>query len=128
VKETVSPPRGWEIHSAAPSTHRIELKIGLPQPNFGVLEKHLYEVSDPSHSRYGQHLSKAEVEALVAPHPESLDLVNDWLASYGFEENDMVRSPAQDWVTIKVPVRLAEEMLDTVRILFTYIPSQLTRS
>lgn len=119
MKEAVTPGPDWKIQEVAPSTHRIELKIGLPQPNFSVLEKHLYEVSDPSHSRYGQHLSKAEVEALVAPHPESLELVNDWLASHGFEEEDIVRSPAQDWATIVVPVRLAEKMLDTVRILPT---------
>jgi tripeptidyl-peptidase-1 len=96
------------------------LKIGLPQPNFDVLEKHLYEVSDPSHSRYGQYLSKAEVEALVAPHPESLDLVNDWLASHGIGEEDMIRSPAQDWVTVTVPVRLAEKMLDTTYHVWTH--------
>ncbi|KAJ3923716.1 subtilisin-like protein [Lentinula edodes] len=113
IKERVFPPRDWEIHSVAPSSHRIELKIGLPQPNFNILEKHLYEVSDPSHSRYGQHLSKEEVEALVAPHPESLALVTDWLVSHGIGEQDMTRSPAQDWITITVPVRVAEKMLDT---------------
>ena len=75
----------------------------------------MYEVSDPFHSRYGQHLSRVEVEALVAPHPESLELVNEWLASHGFEEDDIIRSPAKDWATVVVPVRLAEEMLDTVR-------------
>ncbi|KAE9404803.1 subtilisin-like protein [Gymnopus androsaceus JB14] len=112
VKERVFSPRDWEIHSVAPSTHRIELKIGLPQPNFDILEKHLYE-----------HLSKAEVEALVAPHPESLELVNDWLASHGFGEEDIVRSPAQDWATIVVPVRLAEKMLDTEYHVWTHATS-----
>ncbi|KAJ4479142.1 subtilisin-like protein [Lentinula aciculospora] len=123
TKERVFPPRDWEIHSIAPSNHRIELKIGLPQPNFEILEKHLYEVSDPSHSRYGQHLSKEEVEALVAPHPESLELVTDWLASHGFGEQDMTRSPAQDWITVTVPVRLAEEMLDTTYYVWKHTAS-----
>ncbi|THV08230.1 tripeptidyl peptidase A [Dendrothele bispora CBS 962.96] len=113
VKESVNPPRGWTLHSVAPAHHNIELKIGLPQPNFPILEKHLYEVSDPFHERYGQHLTKEEVEALVAPHQESVDLVSEWLATHDIRESDIQRSPARDWVTIKVPVRLAEKMLDT---------------
>jgi tripeptidyl-peptidase-1 len=114
LKEEVSAPRGWEKHSRPNPDHNIVLRIGLPQPNFHVLEKNLYEVSDPSHERYGQHLSKEEVEALVAPHPESIELVNEWLSTFGVNEDSLVRSPAKDWVTLKVPVSLAEKMLDTV--------------
>ncbi|KAJ3718019.1 peptidase S8/S53 domain-containing protein [Lentinula guzmanii] len=123
VKERVFPPRDWEIQSIAPSTHKIELKIGLPQPNFHILEKHLYEVSDPSHTRYGQHLSKEEVEALVAPHPESLELVTDWLVSHGIGKEDMTRSPAQDWITVTVPVGVAEKMLDTTYYVWKHTAS-----
>lgn len=72
--------------------------------------------SDPFHERYGQHLSQAEVHALVAPHDESIDMVDEWLASYGLYEEDITRSPAQDWVKVKVSIGLAEEMLDTVNI------------
>jgi tripeptidyl-peptidase-1 len=114
VKETVIPPHRWVRHSAPAPDHTIALRIGLPQPNFHVLEKHLYEVSDPDHERYGAHLSKEEVEALVAPHQESVDLVDEWLQSHGIGEQDFVRSPAKDWVTLKLPVSLVEKMLDTV--------------
>ncbi|KAF8165634.1 peptidase S8/S53 domain-containing protein [Crassisporium funariophilum] len=112
-KETVSSPRGWVKHSQPAPDHKIVLRIGLPQPNFHVLEKQLYEVSDPDHERYGQHLSKEEVDALVTPHPESIESVNDWLATFGIMEEDIIRSPAKDWVTLKVPVSLVEKMLDT---------------
>ncbi|KAF9478384.1 tripeptidyl peptidase A [Pholiota conissans] len=112
VKEEINPPRGWTKHASAPADHLISLRFGLPQENFRTLEKHLYEVSDPAHSRYGQHLSKEEVEALVTPHPDSLSAVNNWLAGFNLKE-DLNRSPAKDWVTIKVPVSLAEKMLDT---------------
>ena len=115
VKEEVNSPRGWLKQGRPAPDHNIILRIGLPQPNFHVLEKHLYEVSDPDHERYGQHLSKTEVEALVAPHQESVDLVNEWLRTFDINEESLVRSPAGDWVTLTVPVRLAEEMLDTVR-------------
>ncbi|KAG5340417.1 hypothetical protein C0989_001657 [Termitomyces sp. Mn162] len=113
VKETIIPPRGWTNNGIPPADHKIILRIGLPQPNFHVLEKHLYEVSDPDHERYGDYLSKEETETLVAPHQSSIDAVDDWLGSYGIEETDLVRSSARDWVTITVPISLAEEMLGT---------------
>jgi len=114
TKDEILPPRGWVKHGRPSPEHTITLRVGLPQPNFHVLEEHLYQVSDPDHERYGQHLSKEEVEALVAPHPESLNTVNEWLSSFGFEDDELVRSPANDWVTITVPLKKAEEMLDTV--------------
>ncbi|KAI0797009.1 tripeptidyl peptidase A [Abortiporus biennis] len=113
VKETIQPPRGWiKSHPAAPDAI-IELRIALPQRNFAQLERHLYEVSDPFHERYGIHLSKEEVEELVSPHPDSIDIVNEWLASHGLSDEHLTRSPAKDWVRVKVPVSLAEEMMDT---------------
>ena len=114
LKESVEHPRGWVKRGPAPEDYVLDLRIALPQPNFPVLEQHLYEVSDPEHLRYGRHLSKQEVEALVAPHPESIDAVDAWLVSHGLNADDFIRSPARDWVKVYVPVALAEEMLDTV--------------
>lgn len=115
VKESVVPPRVWALHSSPPPDHIISLRIGLPQEKFHILEEHLLEISDPDHDRYGAHLSKEEVHELLAPPQESVELVSEWLASHGIVEGDLVRSPAKDWVTIRVPVSLAEKMLDTVR-------------
>lgn len=116
IKEQIASPLGWIQHAEVPADHLISLRIGLPQENFSLLEKHLYEVSDPAHERYGQHLSKEEVEALVAPHPDSLSAVGDWLGKFDLKEEDLVRSPAKDWITITVPVKLAEKMLETVTL------------
>ncbi|KAF8655338.1 hypothetical protein AX16_003111 [Volvariella volvacea WC 439] len=113
VKQSISPPRGWERYGTPSPDHSIELRIGLPQPNFATLERQLYEISDPEHERYGEHLSKEEVEELVAPHPESLSAVDDWLSKFGIEEDDIIRSPAKDWIKITIPVGLAEKLLDT---------------
>ena len=117
LMESVDIPRGWAEHSVPSPDHIISIHIGLPQPNFSELERHLYEVSDPDHYRYGKHLSKEEVEELVAPHSTSLDAVNEWLATHGLGEDDIARSPAKDWITINIPVALVEAMLNTVRCL-----------
>jgi len=115
VKESIiAPPQGWILHAPAPSDYVLELRVALPQPHFPILEQHLLEVSDPGHVRYGDYLSREETEVLMMPHPESVDAVTEWLATYGIYEEHLSRSSAQDWVTLRVPVGLAEIMLDTV--------------
>lgn len=114
VKESIyAPPRGWVKHGSPPSDHTIRLRIGLTQPNFTVLENHLMEISDPDNERYGQHLSKEEVDRLVAPSENALSLVNEWLSEHGFSDEEIERTAAKDWVTISVPVSKVEKMLDT---------------
>jgi tripeptidyl-peptidase-1 len=55
-----------------------------------------------------------------------VEAVNDWLAEYGITEGDRVRrSVAGDWVTILVPVAIAEEMLDTVSSWLHFHPLSL---
>jgi len=117
LKERINVPLGWERVAPAPADHIIRLRIGLPQANFAELERHLQEISDPNHVRYGQHLSKAEVEALVAPKQESTTSVNDWLASFDLGPNDISHSSARDWVIFHVSVHVAEKMLNTVTVL-----------
>ena len=116
LKESVSPPAYWSQGDRAPPSHIVKLRIALAQPRFSHLESHLLEISDPSHSRYGQHLTKAEVDALVAPHRDSVSLVEAWLKGFGLgaEDEELWRSPAGDWISVNVPVSLAEEMLNTV--------------
>jgi len=126
LKERIHAPLGWERVAPAPADHILHLRIGLPQANFAELERHLQEISDPSHSRYGQHLSKAEVEGLVAPKQESITFVDDWLASFDLGQNDLSRSPAGDWVIVNVPVCVAEKMLNTVTVLSALTPLSLT--
>ncbi|KAK7053947.1 Tripeptidyl-peptidase sed2 [Favolaschia claudopus] len=113
VKETIVPPRGWTIFGPAPPDHLIKLRIGLPQSNFDLLEEHLYAISDPYHDRYGAHLTTEEIHELVAPHPDSVGAVENWLASHAIADTDITRSAAGDWLTVTLPVNLVEKMLDT---------------
>jgi tripeptidyl-peptidase-1 len=67
------------------------------------------KLSIAQHERYGQHLSQAEVEALVAPRPDALAAVDGWLQSHGIDlEADVSRSPAQDWVTVRARAAFRE--------------------
>lgn len=66
-KLTLSPPR--------PRPPRPQVK----QSNRDALERHFFEVSDPDHARYGQHLSHDEVQQLVMPEPRSILAALGWL-------------------------------------------------
>lgn len=56
----------------------------------------------------------------MAPPPESVRLVEGWLASHGLSGDALSRSSAGDWIAVQVPVSLAETMLDTVRPMQRY--------
>ncbi|KAK0120242.1 hypothetical protein ONS95_011648 [Cadophora gregata] len=111
VKEKHWVPKRWTKMGRAPSEKIINLQIGVKQSNFGELERHLNEVSDPDHLRYGKHLSHEEVNDLIKPSDESLDLLHEWLEANGIKYASY--SPAMDWVNIQVNVLTAERLLDT---------------
>ncbi|KAJ8517886.1 hypothetical protein ONZ45_g4995 [Pleurotus djamor] len=107
-------PRGWVYHSPADPAFLLDMRIALKSHRMDELITQLYEVSDPKHHKYGQHLSKADVEALVAPHPESLVAVDSWLRHHGFGPADVVhRSGGGDWLSLSMTVSQAETMLST---------------
>ncbi|KAG4026264.1 hypothetical protein MFRU_043g00670 [Monilinia fructicola] len=113
VKETHHPPPQWQRVGPARAGHMINLQIGLKQGQFDELERHLYEVSDPSHQRYGQHLSAQEVNDLVKPSDETHNLVHEWLQDNNIETDSVEYSPAKDWIKLTIPVENIETLLDT---------------
>ncbi|KAG8746061.1 hypothetical protein FRC10_006164 [Ceratobasidium sp. 414] len=104
-------PTGWKATDRAPAAHLIDMRIGLKQAGMAELLSTLAEVSDPTHARYGKHLSKAEVDELVAPRSETVEIVEKWLDTHNAKVTR--RSPAGDWLHVTVPVARAEQMLNT---------------
>lgn len=111
VKERHPVPLSWTNKGPAPKDETVHLQIGLKQQNEGMIEQHLLEVSDPKHSRYGQHLTTEEINEMVAPTQESVELVRAWLAEHGI--TDLAHSPSKDWVHIMVPIEKVEQLLQT---------------
>lgn len=111
VKERHHAPVNWENLGPAAKDEMLHLQIGLTQGTEGEVERHLEEVSDPNHSRYGQHLTAEEIHDLVTPGEESVNAVKQWLADHGVMDHAF--NPSKDWVSIWVPIEKAERMLDT---------------
>jgi len=77
-------------------------------------------VSDPSHDRYGQHLSESDVNELVRPTDETLEQVHEWLRDNGIEETQLDYSSAKDWIKVTLSVGSIERLLDTKYSIFKH--------
>ena len=107
----------------------MPLTLALNPNNKTGLIDTLMDVSDPSSANYGQHLSKSEVRilsdtavellstihnskvnAFVAPSPESVQAITNWLAKYNVTPHST--SPAGDMLHLRVPIATANAMLN----------------
>ncbi|KAF8260472.1 peptidase S8/S53 domain-containing protein [Lactarius quietus] len=76
-------PSNWESVGYPPASTTIDLYVGLKPHRENALIDVLNEVSDPMHRKYGSYLTKEQVAELVAPHPDTLELVYSWLGHHG---------------------------------------------
>lgn len=75
--------------------------------------------SDPFHPRYGQHLTKSEVDELVKPSAKSLEAVQDWLSEHDIDNFDF--SSSRDTVKFALPLSEVEELLHTRYSVYEHI-------
>jgi len=96
----------WDWHSRASGHESVELTFALKQQNLEQLEKVLLEVSEPTSAKYGQHLSRDEVNALVAPSSDDVTAVLNWLQQVDGEVQEH-----SDFFTLVTNVSQAEFLL-----------------
>ncbi|KAH8992326.1 subtilisin-like protein [Lactarius hatsudake] len=120
-------PEHWETlgHPAAGTT--IDLHIALePQRKNAVVDA-LYEVSFPRSPKYGAHLSREQLADIVAPHPDTLALVNSWLRHHGVRPSSVSRSHGGGWLTVAdVPMSRANNMLSASYQLYRHAKTNET--
>ncbi|KDR73332.1 hypothetical protein GALMADRAFT_72684 [Galerina marginata CBS 339.88] len=102
-------PDGFVQQGAASTDQTIKLRIALHQTNIAGLQDALMAVSTPGNTLYGQHLTKEEVEAFVAPPADTVSLVNEWLSSNDITAKSV--SPAGDWLEFSIPISKANTLL-----------------
>ncbi|KAK5938961.1 hypothetical protein PMZ80_009154 [Knufia obscura] len=113
VKGSHPVPRGWRATERAPKDHKMELRIGLTQGDFKGLEKHLFEASNPRHTKYGNHLSADDVHHFIKPSEEASSAVHEWLYGNGILAEEIEYTPAKDWIKVNLPVSAVENLLET---------------
>ncbi|THH29754.1 hypothetical protein EUX98_g4430 [Antrodiella citrinella] len=112
-------PAGFVKGSAASPESVLKLRIALAQNNPAGLTAALLDVSEPTSANFRQHLTKEEVEAFVAPKPETVTAVNQWLSENGLNATKI--SPTGDWISFEVPVSKASELLNADFETFTHV-------
>ncbi|KAH8985684.1 subtilisin-like protein [Lactarius akahatsu] len=106
-------PEDWVSLGHPPPGITIDLYIALKSHRENALRDTLYQVSEPSHPRYGAYLTNEQLAGLIAPHPETLELVNSWLAYQGIPSSSISITHGGDTLTLKdVPITQANALLN----------------
>jgi tripeptidyl-peptidase-1 len=142
-------PNDWEWVGPPKTDTTIDLYVALKSHREDALIDALYEVSTPEHpkqvfsapsfpmysrvlllwSRYGQHLTKEEVAKLVAPHPDTLNLVHAWLDYSGIPSSSISESLTHGGSSLKltgVPISQANDFLGASYQLYRHVETNET--
>ena len=104
-------PPEWTMADPVPGDELVSLSVAVKQRNVDLLEEELMAVSSPTSARYGQHYTLQAVHDLIAPAPESLAAVLQWLHGAGVTDGQIARSLSGDMLTVTVPTALANALL-----------------
>ena len=90
-------PKGWKVIGDSPRDTQIELAFAVRHSTKGkqLLEASLLETSDPTHAKYGQHLTNQQVNALIAPSDINIELVKSFLLQHDIQ--GVCKSDNCDW-------------------------------
>ncbi|KZT71838.1 subtilisin-like protein [Daedalea quercina L-15889] len=111
-------PKGFSLTGPAAPDTTLNLRLALVRGNTVGLIDALYDVSTPSSAHYGQHLTKEEAEAFVAPKQETASAVNAWLNENNLQATAL--TPTGDWLAVSVSVSQANELFGTNFSVYTH--------
>jgi len=103
----------WNRQSRASATEHVQLIFMLKHDadKLRTFEQTLLEISTPGSSRYGQHLSKAQIAEQLPPVDGARQAVLTWLAEHGVKVVET--SGAEDMIAAEISVQTAEAMFET---------------
>ncbi|KAH9160219.1 subtilisin-like protein [Lactarius sanguifluus] len=117
-------PKNWVSLGQPPFGTTIDLYIALKPQRENALVDALYEVSEPGHPRYGAHLTKEQVADLVAPRPETLELLNSWFEHHGISSSSVSVAHGGNTLKLKgVSVTQANTLIGASYQLYKHVES-----
>ncbi|KAH8979044.1 subtilisin-like protein [Lactarius akahatsu] len=141
-------PNNWESLGHPSNQTTIDLHLALKSHRENALGEALYQVSDPEHSRYvltphicarmyppvplsygryGAHLSKEQVAEVVAPHPDTLEIVSSWLGHYHIPSSSISMTLGGNWLrVVDVSVSQANRILGASYQLYQHVETNDT--
>ncbi|KAF8271680.1 subtilisin-like protein [Lactarius quietus] len=120
-------PENW-VNLGHPSVGTtINLHIALRPHRESALIDALYEVSDPSHPRYGAHLTREQVAELAGPHPHTLNLVRSWLIHHDIPFSSFSMTHGGNTLVLTgVSIIQANKLLGASYQLYRHVKSNVT--
>jgi tripeptidyl-peptidase-1 len=125
-------PEGWTAAGHPDPSTPMFFRIAMTQPNQGLFEQTLSDISTPGHSRYGQHLKRDQLKAMLRPSADATAAVMAWLTDAGVSQETIedgmwfsftldcqVRNANLfltdgEWINFVAPnITVAEKMMDT---------------
>lgn len=105
----------WLKEKVLPQDHVVNAIFVLKTDNTAVqnFEKTLLDISTPSSKNYGKWLKPEEVKARLTPSVDNLNVVTDYLTSFGVIGDNARVSKFGDMVHVKMPVSVANQVLNT---------------
>ena len=102
----------------ATATKQVTVALKVDDEARANLETIFWEVSDPDHEHYGQHLSLEELAQVMNVPSSRVDKVKQYFLSHG--ATSVVVSPTNDMLTVHMPVVKLETALRTTLSKFTH--------
>ncbi|KAH9159554.1 subtilisin-like protein [Lactarius sanguifluus] len=120
-------PSMWEVLGSPPAGTTIDLCVALEPQRENALIEALHEVSDPTHPKYGAHLSREQVGELVAPGPDTLELVHSWLGHHCVPSESVSVTHGGSSLTLTgVPISHANSLLGASYQLYRHVETNET--
>ncbi|KAH9165958.1 peptidase S8/S53 domain-containing protein [Lactarius sanguifluus] len=120
-------PENWECLGHPTPGTLIDLYIALKSYHENALVDALNEVSDPGHPRYGAHLSREQVGDIVAPHPDTAQLVHSWLEHHRVTSSSVSVTHGGSFLSVTaVTVSQANDLLGASYQLYTHAKTNET--
>ena len=112
-------PQGWTQNGSVPAATPLRFRLAIKQENAFAFEQHVIDISTPDHAKYGQHMSHAELKHMLRPNKDVSSAILAWLNAEGIPASNI--EDDGDWINFRVPVVIAERMLDTKYVAYCFM-------
>lgn len=111
VESRAHVPKGWHQGAHVPAIAQLQFRIAVKQEHAFAFEKHVVAISTPGHPKYGQHMSRDQLKAMLRPPAAATDAIMRWLLDEGLSTKNIQKKC--DWIVFRVSAAGAERILRT---------------
>ncbi|KAI9782637.1 MAG: vesicle formation at the endoplasmic reticulum [Peltula sp. TS41687] len=104
-------PEGWTQIGTPSPEQLLRFRIAVQSPKLAEFHQHVLDISTPDHPRYGLHMKRDEVKAMLRPAEAATESVLEWLHNAGVSRLDI--EDDGEWINFVTSVSNVERLLET---------------